>query len=120
MAQLRETLLKRIGAAGIVLALVVAPLNALHPVLSAGAAWLAIILGGIAGLGRGFNLVLGLATIVLALGSVFLVAAYAAGDGFQLPTQSNLSQIIFFYAVPLFAAVVLIIIGRSKRWNSAP
>lgn len=90
----------------------------LDPALSGFAAWLAIVLAGMSGIGVKANIRYCMVSILISFVSAFVLAAYSPrGDG-----QINLSTftgVLIVMVVPLIFTAMLIAIGvwRRRRFN---
>ena len=79
----------------------------------------AIVLGGLSGVGMRSTTKFGVTTIVLSVLIVYVVTHYAASTGLQSFQLGRMLSLLTFLALPIVIAAACLIVGVIRRRNSS-
>jgi hypothetical protein len=75
----------------------------------------AIVLGGLSGIGTNSTSKFGITTIVLSVLIVYWATHYVASSGLQPPQFERMSSLLTFLGVPIAIAAICLITGAVRR-----
>lgn len=104
-----------IGATSLLVALCVVPAAFLDPAFGGFVAYTAILLGGVAGLGRKRGPRFASLTLAVAILGMLILGTYSPDSGFRVPTVTSLTESCIVAAPAVLLWLGLVLIGYFRR-----
>lgn len=104
-----------IEVTSLLVALCIVPAAFLDPVIGGFVAYTAILLGGVAGLGRKRGPSFAFLTLAVAILGVLILGTYSRNTGFRVPTVTSLTESLVVVAPAVVVWLGLVLVGDFRR-----
>ena len=105
----------KIGWTAVALVALSVSLAVIDPVMGIFVMYVAIVVGGLSGIGRTATIWFGVATIIASLLFGMIGTHYTTSTGFNAPQLTFVWSAISIFALPILVSAILLLIGGLRR-----